>query len=171
MFFFNLLIDVESKVIVLQREYEEFKIRTNALVAKAQKMPEEGWTMQDGTPWPGNNPRDHPGMIQVFLGHSGGLDTDGNELPRLVYVSREKRPGFQHHKKAGAMNALVSHPYLIQSWHKRYKNLNKSLVKEIRHSQSSERLRQLLIIYASKKKGEENMGKCILVVFFNYFMT
>lgn len=45
--------------------------------------------------------------MQVFLGHSGGLDTDGNELPRLVYVSREKRPGFQHHKKAGAMNALV----------------------------------------------------------------
>lgn len=44
---------------------------------------------------------------QVFLGHSGGLDTEGNELPRLVYVSREKRPGFQHHKKAGAMNALV----------------------------------------------------------------
>lgn len=99
-------------------------------------MPEEGWTMQDGTPWPGNNPRDHPGMIQVFLGHSGGLDTDGNELPRLVYVSREKRPGFQHHKKAGAMNALVSHPCLIQSWHKRYKKLNKSLVKKIRNSQS-----------------------------------
>lgn len=32
---------------------------------------------------------------------------DGNELPQLVYVSREKRPGFNHHKKAGAMNALV----------------------------------------------------------------
>ncbi|PWA83406.1 cellulose synthase [Artemisia annua] len=91
----------------MKREYEEFKVRINALVAKAQKVPEEGWTMQDGTPWPGNNPRDHPGMIQVFLGHSGGTDTDGNELPRLVYVSREKRPGFQHHKKAGAMNALI----------------------------------------------------------------
>ena len=48
-----------------QREYEEFKVRINALVAKAQKVPEEGWTMQDGTPWPGNNVRDHPGMIQV----------------------------------------------------------------------------------------------------------
>lgn len=23
--------------------------------------------MQDGTPWPGNNVRDHPGMIQVFV--------------------------------------------------------------------------------------------------------
>ncbi|KAF8779029.1 hypothetical protein HU200_003135 [Digitaria exilis] len=91
----------------MKREYEEFKVRINGLVAKAQKVPEEGWIMQDGTPWPGNNSRDHPGMIQVFLGHSGGLDAEGNELPRLVYVSREKRPGFQHHKKAGAMNALV----------------------------------------------------------------
>ncbi|XP_058072776.1 cellulose synthase A catalytic subunit 3 [UDP-forming]-like isoform X1 [Magnolia sinica] len=91
----------------MKREYEEFKVRINGLVAKAQKVPDEGWIMQDGTPWPGNNTRDHPGMIQVFLGHSGGLDSEGNELPRLVYVSREKRPGFQHHKKAGAMNALV----------------------------------------------------------------
>nr|GEX53069.1 cellulose synthase A catalytic subunit 3 [UDP-forming] [Tanacetum cinerariifolium] len=91
----------------MKREYEEFKIRINGLVAKALKVPDEGWIMQDGTPWPGNNTRDHPGMIQVFLGQNGGLDSEGNELPRLVYVSREKRPGFQHHKKAGAMNSLV----------------------------------------------------------------
>ncbi|KAF6157745.1 hypothetical protein GIB67_037318 [Kingdonia uniflora] len=92
----------------IKREYEEFKVRINALVAKAQKVPKEGWTMQDGTLLPRNNVRDHPGMIQVFLGQSGGLDTDGNQLPRLVYVPREKRPGHNHHKKAGAMNALVS---------------------------------------------------------------
>nr|XP_010924731.1 cellulose synthase A catalytic subunit 4 [UDP-forming] [Elaeis guineensis] len=91
----------------MKRDYEEYKVRINALVSKAQKTPEEGWVMQDGTPWPGNNPRDHPGMIQVFLGHSGVPDIEGNVLPRLVYVSREKRPGYQHHKKAGAMNALV----------------------------------------------------------------
>ncbi|CAM6003663.1 unnamed protein product, partial [Sphagnum balticum] len=92
-----------------KREYEEFKVRVNALVAKANEMPKEGWIMQDGTPWPGNNTQNHPAMIQVlvFLGHNGGRDIDGNELPRLVYVSREKRPGFNHHKKAGAMNALV----------------------------------------------------------------
>jgi len=53
----------------LQREYEEFKVKINSLVAKAQKKPEEGWVMQDGTPWPGNNTRDHPGMIQVWLLH------------------------------------------------------------------------------------------------------
>ena len=45
--------------------------------------------------------------MQVFLGSNGVRDLEGNELPRLVYVSREKRPGFDHHKKAGAMNALV----------------------------------------------------------------
>ncbi|KAK9267489.1 hypothetical protein L1049_009916 [Liquidambar formosana] len=91
----------------MKRDYEEYKVRVNALVAKAQKTPDEGWTMEDGTAWPGNNTRDHPGMIQVFLGHSGAHDIEGNELPRLVYVSREKRPGYQHHKKAGAENALV----------------------------------------------------------------
>jgi hypothetical protein len=62
---FNIIHGIEDNY-VSQREYEEFKVRINALVAKAQKMPEEGWTMQDGTPWPGNNPRDHPGMIQVL---------------------------------------------------------------------------------------------------------
>jgi hypothetical protein len=46
-------------------------------------------------------------MIQVSLRHTGAHDVEGNELPRLVYVSREKRPGYQHHKKAGAMNTLV----------------------------------------------------------------
>ncbi|KAJ4760611.1 Cellulose synthase [Rhynchospora pubera] len=118
----------------MKREYEEFKVRVNGLVAKAQKVPEEGWIMQDGTPWPGNNTRDHPGMIQVFLGHSGGLDTEGNELPRLVYVSREKRPGFQHHKKAGAMNALVrvsavltNGPYLLNLDCDHYINNSKAL--------------------------------------------
>ncbi|PQP95548.1 cellulose synthase A catalytic subunit 2 [Prunus yedoensis var. nudiflora] len=68
----------------IKREYEEFKVRINGLVATAQKVPEEGWTMQDGTPWPGNNVRDHPGMIQVFLGQNGVRDVEGNELPRLV---------------------------------------------------------------------------------------
>ncbi|KAI3733088.1 hypothetical protein L1987_64306 [Smallanthus sonchifolius] len=92
----------------MKRDYEEFKIRINGLVSMAQKVPEDGWTMQDGTPWPGNNVRDHPGMIQVFLGNNGVRDVEGNELPRLVYVSREKRPGFDHHKKAGAMNALIN---------------------------------------------------------------
>ncbi|KAL0908317.1 hypothetical protein M5K25_022807 [Dendrobium thyrsiflorum] len=91
----------------MKREYEEFKIRINGLISMSQKVPEGGWTMQHGVPWPGNDAQDHPGMVQVFLGHGDSLDANGDNLPRLVYVSREKRPGFNHHKKAGAMNALI----------------------------------------------------------------
>ncbi|CAI9087235.1 OLC1v1021259C1 [Oldenlandia corymbosa var. corymbosa] len=118
----------------MKREYEEYKVRINALVAKAQKTPDEGWTMQDGTPWPGNNTRDHPGMIQVFLGNTGAHDIEGNELPRLVYVSREKRPGYQHHKKAGAENALVrvsavltNAPYILNLDCDHYVNNSKAI--------------------------------------------
>ncbi|XP_061375935.1 cellulose synthase A catalytic subunit 6 [UDP-forming]-like isoform X1 [Gastrolobium bilobum] len=122
----------------MKRDYEEFKVRINSLVATAQKVPEDGWTMQDGTPWPGNNVRDHPGMIQVLLGQDGlqdGVrDIEGNELPRLVYVSREKRPGFDHHKKAGAMNSLVrvsaiisNAPYLLNVDCDHYINNSKAL--------------------------------------------
>ncbi|KAF9591482.1 hypothetical protein IFM89_004536 [Coptis chinensis] len=50
-----------------QREYGGFKVRINSLVDMAKKVPKEGWTMQDGTPWPGNNVQDHPGMIQLTL--------------------------------------------------------------------------------------------------------
>ena len=81
-------------------------MRINALVAKSMRVPPEGWTMKDETPWPGNNTNDHPSMIQVLLARGGG--DEGNQLPCLVYISREKRPAFQHHSKAGAMNALVN---------------------------------------------------------------
>ena len=122
LFSFKKTIKTGFELVLMQREYEEFKVRINALVAMAQKVPEEGWTMQDGTPWPGNNVRDHPGMIQVFLGQNGVRDIEGNELPRLIYVSREKRPGYEHHKKAGAMNSLVTiFPAFFLSWSSVYR--------------------------------------------------
>ncbi|WCJ24235.1 cellulose synthase-like D1 [Euphorbia peplus] len=142
----------------IKREYDEFKVRINALpevirrrsdshnkketrkektLAKEKNggvLPEEGvnvpqatW-MADGTHWPGtwlkstadHAKGDHAGILQVMskvpesdpvLGHPDektldftGVDT---RIPMFVYVSREKRPGFDHNKKAGAMNAVV----------------------------------------------------------------
>ena len=52
-----------------------------------------------------------PASDPVFIRNSEDqlIDTSGVDirLPMLVYVSREKRPGYDHNKKAGAMNALV----------------------------------------------------------------
>ncbi|AES67199.2 putative cellulose synthase (UDP-forming) [Medicago truncatula] len=45
--------------------------------------------------------RNHPSIIKVIL---DGL-SDG--LPHLIYISREKRPKYEHNYKAGAMNVLT----------------------------------------------------------------
>ncbi|VFR01093.1 unnamed protein product [Cuscuta campestris] len=84
--------------------------------------------MADATHWPGtwfdpitdHKKGDHAGILQIMskvpehdpvMGQPDektldftGIDT---RLPMFVYVSREKRPGYDHNKKAGAMNALV----------------------------------------------------------------
>ena len=53
-------------------------------------------------------------MTQVFLHPDGDIrDVEGEIMAPLVYVSREKRPGHEHNKKAGAMNALVRASALI----------------------------------------------------------
>lgn len=145
----------------VKREYDEFKVRINALpesirrrsdaynaqeelrarkkqfergenLSESVKIPKATW-MSDGSHWPGtwssahegHAKGDHEGIIQMMLmqpnpepvfGENEGDDDHGNlidtadvdiRLPMLVYVSREKRPGFDHNKKAGAMNALV----------------------------------------------------------------
>lgn len=92
------------------------------------KIPKATW-MADGTHWPGtwttsapeHSRGDHSSIIQVMLKPPSdepltGTDSESSamdltevdiRLPMLVYVSREKRPGYDHNKKAGAMNALV----------------------------------------------------------------
>lgn len=92
--------------------------------------PQKATWMSDGSHWPGawsspakdHSRGDHCSVIQVMLpppsaepvygseaGKDSMLDTTrvDTRLPMLVYVSREKRPGYEHNKKAGAMNALV----------------------------------------------------------------
>ena len=45
--------------------------------------------------------------MQILLENGEDKDILGNDLPSLIYVSREKRPGIPHHYKAGALNVLV----------------------------------------------------------------
>ncbi|KAJ4773003.1 Cellulose synthase-like protein [Rhynchospora pubera] len=86
--------------------------------------------MADRTHWAGtwmhptadHKKGDHAGIVQVLIKPAHNQPHLGNRedskvpfdfsmvdvrLPMLVYVSREKRPGYDHNKKAGAMNALV----------------------------------------------------------------
>ncbi|PIA39908.1 hypothetical protein AQUCO_02600396v1 [Aquilegia coerulea] len=96
--------------------------------AEPVKVTKATW-MADGTHWPGtwyvpspdHKKGDHAGIIQIMskfpendpiYGHPDEtqvLDFTGVDIriPMFAYVSREKRPGYDHNKKAGAMNALV----------------------------------------------------------------
>ncbi|KAF2304732.1 hypothetical protein GH714_037740 [Hevea brasiliensis] len=118
----------------VKREYDEFKVRINSLpesirrrsdaynaheelrAKKKQmemggnpseliKVPKATW-MSDGNVSPTK-------CRTCLWGRSrweNMIDTTEVDirLPMLVYVSREKRPGYDHNKKAGAMNALVT---------------------------------------------------------------
>ncbi|XP_047317683.1 cellulose synthase-like protein D3 [Impatiens glandulifera] len=112
----------EIKAMKLQRQ------RRDEEPLDTVKIPKATW-MADGTHWPGtwmqpsadHSKGDHAGIIQVMLKPPsdeplrGAIDDSrlmelsevDIRLPMLVYVSREKRPGYDHNKKAGAMNALV----------------------------------------------------------------
>ncbi|XP_004487424.1 cellulose synthase-like protein B4 isoform X2 [Cicer arietinum] len=46
----------------------------------------------------------HPSIVKVILETKDELS---NGLPHLIYISREKRPKYQHNYKAGAMNVLT----------------------------------------------------------------
>ncbi|KAF2304744.1 hypothetical protein GH714_037794 [Hevea brasiliensis] len=68
------------------------------------KVPKATW-MSDGNVSPTNAE-----PVQAEADGENMIDTTEVDirLPMLVYVSREKRPGYDHNKKAGAMNALVT---------------------------------------------------------------
>ena len=57
------------------------------------------------------NPSDstfwHPNAALLRGKDQNAIDNEGNVLPKLVYMAREKRPQHHHNFKAGAMNALV----------------------------------------------------------------
>ncbi|KAK4285496.1 hypothetical protein QN277_002187 [Acacia crassicarpa] len=114
---------------------EEIKEKQIAREKNGGELPEDEpinftratW-MADGTHWPGtwfnsttdHAKGDHAGILQIMckvpefdpvmgIADEKKLDFTGvdTRLPMFAYVSREKRPGYDHNKKAGAMNALV----------------------------------------------------------------
>ncbi|XP_023917838.1 cellulose synthase-like protein E1 isoform X3 [Quercus suber] len=55
---------------------------------------------------------DHQTILQILIDgrDSEVVDIQGQPLPTLVYLAREKRTQYHHHFKAGAMNALMEMP-------------------------------------------------------------
>ncbi|XP_047946237.1 cellulose synthase-like protein G2 [Salvia hispanica] len=68
----------------IEEAYEDFKSSMSKIVAEADVMAS----------------KDHSPIVEV-------IGEDGEEMPLVVYVAREKRPSHPHNFKAGALNVLL----------------------------------------------------------------
>uniref|UniRef100_A0A0E0B4D6 Cellulose synthase-like protein E6 n=1 Tax=Oryza glumipatula TaxID=40148 RepID=A0A0E0B4D6_9ORYZ len=96
--------------------YEEMRERIDSAVMSG-KIPEEIKLKHKGfDEWNSEmTSKNHQPIVQVLIdGKSqNAVDDDGNVLPTLVYMAREKSPQYHHNFKAGALNALIRVSALI----------------------------------------------------------
>ncbi|KAM0900402.1 hypothetical protein ACQ4PT_020660 [Festuca glaucescens] len=90
--------------------YDEMTERIDTAVM-SDKIPEEIKANHKGfCEWnPEITSRNHQPIVQILIDgkDQNAVDNEGNVLPTLVYMAREKRPQHHHNFKAGAMNALI----------------------------------------------------------------
>ncbi|GAV86437.1 LOW QUALITY PROTEIN: Cellulose_synt domain-containing protein, partial [Cephalotus follicularis] len=94
----------------IKKSYEEMKMlieTTTKLrqIPKAVRKEHKGFREWDFV----TSQRDHQTILQILIDGRDpkAMDIEGQPLPTLVYLSREKRPQYHHNFKAGAMNALI----------------------------------------------------------------
>ncbi|KAL6543080.1 hypothetical protein OROHE_010600 [Orobanche hederae] len=94
----------------MKNMYEDTKSRIGRVREKGC-VPEEIKAEHKGfSEWSsGITKQDHHSIVQILIDgwNPKSVDMEGNRLPTLVYLSREKKPGWAHNFKAGSMNALI----------------------------------------------------------------
>nr|GLL22503.1 cellulose synthase-like protein E6 [Ipomoea trifida] len=95
--------------------------------------------------------QDHQSIVKILIDgrNSKAVDAYGNQLPTLVYLSREKKPGKPHNFKAGSMNALIrvsaevsNAPIIL--------NLDCDM-----YSNNADSIREALCFFMDEKRGHE----------------
>ncbi|CBI23494.3 unnamed protein product, partial [Vitis vinifera] len=94
---------------------------------------------------------DHQSIVQIVIDGRDpkAVDSEGQPLPTLVYLSREKRPQYHHNFKAGAMNALIRVSSKIS---------NGSIILNVdcdMYSNNSESVRDAVCFFMDEEKGHE----------------
>ncbi|GKV47636.1 hypothetical protein SLEP1_g54516 [Rubroshorea leprosula] len=90
-------------------------------------------------------------MIKILINGRDpeAVDVQGQALPTLVYLAREKRPQYHHNFKAGAMNALIRESSRIS---------NGPVILNVdcnMYSNNSESIRDALCFFLDQEKGHE----------------
>ncbi|PON90312.1 Cellulose synthase [Trema orientale] len=95
--------------------------------------------------------RDHQTILQILIDGRDpkAVDIEGQPLPTLVYLAREKRPQYHHNFKAGAMNSLIRVSSRIS---------NAPVILNVdcdMYSNNSESVRDALCFFLDEEKGHE----------------
>ncbi|KAG7988536.1 hypothetical protein I3843_03G191400 [Carya illinoinensis] len=95
--------------------------------------------------------RDHQTILQILVHAKDpkAVDIEGQPLPTLVYLAREKRPQYHHNFKAGSVNALIR----VSS---RISNGPIILILDCdMYSNNSESMRDAVCFFMDEEKGHE----------------
>ncbi|CAJ1963866.1 unnamed protein product [Sphenostylis stenocarpa] len=99
-----------KELLTIKKLYQDMESRIEN-AGKMERVPEELHSKHKGfSAWDSYYSRpDHDTILQILLDgkDSSAKDVDGNVMPILVYLAREKRPQVPHDFKAGAMNSLI----------------------------------------------------------------
>ncbi|KAI7734799.1 hypothetical protein M8C21_005465 [Ambrosia artemisiifolia] len=134
--------------IFVKKLFEEMKDRIEN-VTNSGRVPDELRLEHEGfSEWDSfTSPRDHAAIVKILLDQND--DNEGQSLPKLVYMAREKRPSHFHNFKAGAMNALIRVSSKIS---------NGSIILNVdcdMYSNSSDTMRDALCFFMDEEKGHE----------------
>uniref|UniRef100_A0A0E0K4P1 Uncharacterized protein n=1 Tax=Oryza punctata TaxID=4537 RepID=A0A0E0K4P1_ORYPU len=94
---------------------------------------------------------DHPPVVQILIdgNKQKAVDIDGNALPTLVYMTREKRPQEHHHFKAGSLNALIRVSSVMS---------NSPIIMNVdcdMYSNNSQSIRDALCFFLDEEQGQD----------------
>ncbi|KAL0560830.1 hypothetical protein IC582_001244 [Cucumis melo] len=99
-----------KEVVFIQKLYKELESRINVSVKLGQIPKEIRSSIKGLSQWKSYvSRRDHDTLFQIVIDGRDpkATDVEGDMLPTLVYLAREKRPKYFHNFKAGALNALL----------------------------------------------------------------
>ncbi|XVF30803.1 hypothetical protein REPUB_Repub16aG0089700 [Reevesia pubescens] len=136
----------------VKKLYEDMKMRIET-ITKLNQIPEDIRKQHKGfREWDlVFSKRDHQTILQILIDgrDPNAVDIEGNPLPTLVYLAREKRSSYHHNFKAGAMNALIRVSSRIT---------NGSIILNVdcdMYSNNSESIKDSLCFFMDEEKGDE----------------
>ncbi|TXG67988.1 hypothetical protein EZV62_009263 [Acer yangbiense] len=138
--------DLSQELLDIKKKYEDMKNRIESAITKGRISKEIRDKYKGFSEWNVEvTKQNHQSIVQ----DRNAVDKEGCQLPTLVYIAREKRPGWPHNFKAGAINALIRVSSEIS---------NGSIILKLdcdMYSNNADAIREALCFFMDEKRGHE----------------